>query len=66
MNLGDQEAVRIVSDTFIPTIGWDAGIPHYCFTEQTLRSAFGAFNVHEITRRDERVLAILAEKVLDR
>ena len=44
--------------TFIPLDGSEKGLPHHIFTEDELRSEFGAFQIREFRRAAEgRVLA---------
>ena len=45
--------------TFVPIDGTEEGLPHHLFTEDELRSEFGAFQIREIRRRAEgKVLAL--------
>ncbi len=49
---------EVEPSTYIPCTGSEAGLPHHVFSAGELRSEFSAFQVQEITSRDEgRVLA---------
>jgi tellurite methyltransferase len=43
----DHPANEIEPDTFIPLEGSEKGLPHHMFTDETLREAFGNFNILE-------------------
>ena len=54
---------KIERHTYLPLEGSEAGLPHHIFSKKRLRRAFRAFNIHEISFRDDgRILAIWAEK----
>lgn len=50
---GESDAEEIEPDTFVPLEGSEKGLPHHMFTEDTLRQAFGAFEILE-THIDSR------------
>ncbi len=54
---------QIEEHTFLPLEGQEAGLPHHIFSEERLREAFRAFEIQEISYRDNgRILAIWVQK----
>ena len=49
--------------TYVPLDGTEKGLPHHIFTKEELRSEFGIFQIHAISRRAEgKVLTLWLEK----
>jgi ubiquinone/menaquinone biosynthesis C-methylase UbiE len=54
---------QIEEYTFLPLEGQEAGLPHHIFSEERLREAFKAFEILEVSDRDNgRILAIWVQK----
>ncbi len=58
----EDECVEIEPNTYVPTVGWEKGVPHYLFKLEELGEAFNEYEIMELSLRGERINALLAVK----
>lgn len=59
----EDDAVEIEPGTFVPTSGWEAGLPHHIFSPDEFAAEFEGFEILDISLRGKsEVLALLAQK----
>jgi len=59
----EDDAVEIEPGTFVPTSGWEAGLPHHIFSPDEFAAEFDGFQILELEQLGEsEVLALTAQK----
>ena len=59
----DDDAVEIEPGTFVPTLGWEAGLPHHIFSPDEFAAEFEGFEILDLSLRGKsEVLALTAQK----
>jgi SAM-dependent methyltransferase len=59
----EDDAVEIKAGTFVPTSGWEVGLPHHIFSPDEFAAEFEGFEILDISLRGKsEVLALTAQK----
>jgi SAM-dependent methyltransferase len=59
----EDDAVEIEPGTFVPTMGWEAGLPHHIFSPDEFAVEFDGFHILKLELLGEsEVLALTAQK----